>query len=113
MSRRAAAWLAWSIWTLCVVLFATTVLLLFLTPPIASKPTPEALTVLSRVMALSFPTVGAFVASRRPKNSIGWIFCGTGFLTSVRSFAEAYADYALVARPGSLPGVEYMAWIAT
>jgi hypothetical protein len=96
-----------------VVLFATTLLLLFLTPPIASKPTAEAFTVLLRVMALSFPTVGAFVASRRPKNSIGWIFCATGLLTSVRSFAEAYAYYALVARVGSLPGGEYMAWIAS
>jgi hypothetical protein len=112
---RPSAWLAWSIWALCVVLFATTLLLLFLTPPIATKPkpTPEALTVLLRVMALSFPTVGAFVASRRPKNSIGWIFCATGLLTSVRSFAEAYADYALGARAGSLPGGEYMAWIAS
>src|SRR3712207_97833 len=113
LRARRASWLAWSIWALCMVLFATTLLLLFLTPPIASKPTAEALTVLLRVMALSFPTVGAFVASRRPKNSIGWIFCGTGLLTSVRSFAEAYADYALVARAGSLPGGEYMAWIAT
>ena len=110
---RPSAWLAWSIWALCVVLFATTLLLLFLTPPIASKPTAEAFTVLLRVMALSFPTVGAFVASRRPKNSIGWIFCATGLLTGVRSFAEAYADYALVARVCSLPGGEYMAWIAT
>src|SRR3712207_536759 len=113
LRARRASWLAWSIWALCMVLFATTLLLLFLTPPIASKPTAEALTVLLRVMALSFPTVGAFVASRRPKNSIGWIFCGTGLLTGVRSFAEAYADYALVARAGSLPGGEYMAWIAT
>jgi hypothetical protein len=112
MSARAAAWLAWSLWTLCVVLFATAVLLLFLTPPIASKPTAEALTGLW-VMALSFPTVGAFVASRRPKNSIGWIFCGTGLLTGVRFFAEAYADYALFARAGSLPGGEYMLWISS
>src|SRR3712207_2886411 len=113
LRARRASWLAWSIWALCVVLFATTLLLLFLTPPIASKPTAEAFTVLFRVMALSFPTVGAFVASRRPKNSIGWIFCGVGLLTGVRSFAEVYAEYALVARVGSLPGGEYMAWIAS
>ena len=64
-------------------------------------------------MALTFPTVGALVASRRPENPIGWILCGTGFLTSVRSFAEAYADFGLAGRPGLLPGVEYMAWLAS
>jgi hypothetical protein len=71
------------------------------------------LIVLFRLMALTFPTVGALVASRRPENPIGWILCGTGFLTSVRSFAEAYADFGLAGRPGLLPGVEYMAWLAS
>src|SRR3712207_3130125 len=113
LRARRASWLAWSIWALCMVLFATTLLLIFLTPPIASKPTAEAFTVLFRVMALSFPTVGAFVASRRPTNSIGWFFCATGLLTGVRSLAEASAYYGLMAPGGSVPGWEYMAWISS
>ena len=71
MSRRAAAWLAWSMWTLCVALFAFTMVSLLQSPPITTSDTPEApepLIVLFRVMALTFPTVGAFVASRRPGN---------------------------------------------
>jgi hypothetical protein len=71
------------------------------------------LIVLFRLVALTFPTVGAFVASRHPENPIGWILCGTGFLTAVRSFAEAYADFRLAGRPGWLPAVEYMAWLAS
>jgi hypothetical protein len=54
---------------------------------------------------LAFPTVGALVASRRPENPIGWIFCGTGLLYGVQAFASGYADYAL-------PGGELMAWIS-
>jgi hypothetical protein len=63
------------------------------------------------VMELTFPTVGALIASQRPKNPIGWILCGTGLFTGVRSFAEAYADFGLVGRPGVLPAAEYMAWL--
>jgi hypothetical protein len=116
ISRRTATWLAWSMWALCVALFALTMALLFLSPPIStSGPTepPKLLIVLFRLMALSFPTVGALIVSRRPENPIGWILCGTGFLTAVRSFAEAYADFGLAGQPGLLPGVEYMAWISS
>jgi len=116
MSRHTAAWLAWSLWALCVALFALTMVFVFLSPPIhTDEPIrfSDPWIVLFRLMALTFPTVGALVASRRPENPIGWILCGTGFLTSVRSFAEAYADFGLAGRPGLLPGVEYMAWLAS
>jgi hypothetical protein len=54
--------------------------------------------------------VGAVVASRRPRNPIGWFF-----LLSASSFAigEAmvqYAAYGLVIVPGSLPLAHAMAW---
>jgi hypothetical protein len=116
MSHRAAAWLAWFLWALCVALFATTVMFLLDTPPIRSKDefeAPEALTVLLRAMALTYPTVGAFIVWRRPGNPIGWILCGTGLLTGVRAFAVAYAQYGVVGEPDTLPGVEYMVWIAS
>jgi hypothetical protein len=112
-SFRAYAWLAWALWVLCVGLFALSLVLLLLTPPVRNKATPEALIVLLRVMALTFPTVGALIASQRPENPIGWILCGTGLFTGVRFFAEAYADFGLVGRPGLLPAAEYMAWIAS
>jgi hypothetical protein len=119
MSRRAAALLAWSVWALCLVLFIFTVMLLLKTPPIRggdefdTPDTPEALTVLLRAIALTYPTVGAFIASRRPGNPIGWILCGTGLLTGVRAIAEAYTHYGVAGRPESLPGVEYAAWVGS
>jgi hypothetical protein len=61
---------------------------------------------------LAFPTVGALIASRRPENPIGWIFCGTGLLYGVQAFASGYAEYALLEHTGSLPGEELMAWIS-
>ena len=34
------------------------------------------LPVLSAVLSLAYPAVGALIASRLPTNLIGWIFCG-------------------------------------
>ena len=60
---------------------------------------------------------GALVASRRPENAIGWLFCGVGVALGLASFGYAYATYALVTAPGSLPGgdvgrvAEHWVWL--
>jgi hypothetical protein len=113
MSTRATAWLAWSLWLLCVVLICSGLLLYFLASPIQQTETPPALTVLFRVLSLAFPTVGALVAWRRPENPIGWIFCGAGLLSGMQGFASGYADYAQFGYPGSLPGGEFTAWVSS
>ncbi len=59
---------------------------------------------------LAYATVGAIVASRRPGNAVGWILCALGVLLGIVVFAQGYADYTLVVRPGSLPGGEALIW---
>jgi hypothetical protein len=59
---------------------------------------------------LAFPTIGALVVSRRPENPIGWIFCAVS-LVVFGLFAQQYAWYTLLTRPGFLPGGVWMAWI--
>jgi hypothetical protein len=112
MSARATFWLAWCLWLLCVALISFALLFYFLASPTPATDTPPALTAFLRALSLAFPTVGALVASRRPENPIGWIFCGTGLLYGVQAFASGYADYALLGHTGSLPGGELMAWIS-
>src|SRR3712207_1798500 len=54
----------------------------------------------------------ALPISRFPsQNYIGWLFCSIGLLAGVLLFCGEYAYYSLLARPGSLPGGEVMAWI--
>jgi hypothetical protein len=53
---------------------------------------------------LGFAFVGALVASRRPDNPIGWIFCGGAVAFSLSGLGEAYAVYTLFAEPGALLG---------
>ncbi|HEV2124981.1 MAG TPA: hypothetical protein VGW38_19710 [Chloroflexota bacterium] len=114
MSARAAAWLAWSLWTLAMVSIAISVALVVMSWS-ARGAGDEVLTALVGIgitAAISvglaaFATVGALVASRLPHNPIGWIFCFIGL--GLGNLASAYSDYAL-ARPGSLPGGEIAAW---
>jgi hypothetical protein len=58
-------------------------------------------------------TVGAIVASHRPENPVGWLLCLSGVAVSTDTFAAQYATYALLAQPGSLPGGEAVAWVAS
>jgi hypothetical protein len=114
MSRRTAAWLAWSACAVCVVLTALALLLDFLTADVPFRFIPRlgpSFAVLTGVLSLAFPTVGAVIASRLPTNPTGWIFCGLGLLYAVRRFTQAYADYALFEN-FALPGGEYAAWFS-
>jgi hypothetical protein len=58
-----------------------------------------------------YPTVGAVIVARQPRNRIGQLLCAVGLLVGPAFFAQAYAWYALIYRPGSLPGGLAMAWL--
>jgi hypothetical protein len=110
MSRRTAAWLAWSLWALSVVLTALSLFLLALN---LSHPGTHIFDWwLGNATIVIDVTVGAVVASRRPENPVGWLLCLSGVAVSTSSFTSEYAIYALLAQPGSLPAGEAMAWIA-
>jgi signal transduction histidine kinase len=115
-NTRTATRLAWSLWVVCVVLIALALLLQFMTHDVILNWPQErlgpGLAVLTGVLSLTFPTVGALIISRLPANPVGWIFCGVGLLYAVRRFTLAYADYALTEN-FALPSGEYMAWFST
>jgi hypothetical protein len=75
------------------------------------RPAPS-LAVLTALLSLAYPTVGALIASRLPTNPIGWIFCGIGLLYVAQRFTIAYADYALLGN-FALPAGEYGAWFSS
>jgi hypothetical protein len=110
MSMRAAAWLAWS---LCALSLALTVLGLLLLVLCWVRPGVNVFDywVETTAIAVSFSTVGALIASRRPGHPVGWLFCAIGALAGIDHFCGEYATYALLAQRGSLPAGEAVAWI--
>jgi hypothetical protein len=56
----------------------------------------------SWVLFLAFPIVGALIASRRPRNPIGWICLADGLLWMILAVSDRYGVYG-VSEPGSVP----------
>jgi hypothetical protein len=57
-------------------------------------------------------TVGALVASRRPRHPVGWLLLATGLALILSGVVSSYRWYGLVARPGALPAASYLAGLA-
>jgi len=99
--------LAWSIAAvglICIVIYQ---LLDFLNGHLIAPP------VVGSIVALTYGVVGALIASRRPRNPIGWIYLVCLALISFGgsgNVADQYAVYAIVTDPGSLPGPEWIVW---
>jgi hypothetical protein len=67
----------------------------------------------TRVIWGAWPTIGAVIVARQPRNRIGWLCCGVGFLVGPAFFGQDYAWYTLVHQPGSLPGGLAMGWLGS
>ena len=106
-----AFWLAWSLWALTVVLMALMVAFTVLYPSSEDLTSNAVNFAILILFVATFETVGALIASRRPRNPIGWVFCGMGLTLVVAVFFENYAQYALVVEPGALPLGRTAAWV--
>ena len=111
MSSRAAFWLAWSLWALCLALAALSLLLFALN---LSHPGTHVYDFwLTNTTVVIDVTVGSIVASRRPENPVGWLVCLYSLAIGTSYFSSEYAIYALLAQPHSLPAVEVLVWISS
>jgi hypothetical protein len=104
MSRRTVARLAWSLCAGCLVGgFGAVVLQVLNGAGLRSAPLAASL--------LAFAVVGGLVASRQPRNPVGWLLVAVAVGITVRFVGESYAHYALITAPGSLPGGLEAAWV--
>jgi hypothetical protein len=58
---------------------------------------------------LSAATVGALVASRRPRQPVGWLLLGFALSLTASGVITSYVTYGLLARPGALPAAHALA----
>jgi hypothetical protein len=96
MSRRATAWLAWSVCALTLALIVCAIVL-------AIKGSDVELVIFPLCLTLS-AVVGGLVASRRPGNAVGWFFLGSAGCFALTQVATEYATFGL-------PGAQAMGWL--
>src|SRR5829696_4016587 len=111
--NRPTGWLAWSLCALSltsVIVWASFRVLNSPTPTGVYQ-TPLPVEVWGLLVFVLFTTIGALVASRQPKNTVGWILCALGLLFTSSVASGQYAIYALVSSASSLPGGGTAAWL--
>jgi hypothetical protein len=110
--RRWLAGLAWGLWALAMLGLAVVPwldrLMIRAGRPDLAVWVPG--TVVGPVLAvLSAATVGAVVASRRPRHPVGWLLLGFALSLTASGVIFSYVTYGLLARPGALPAVHLVA----
>jgi hypothetical protein len=111
MRTRTARRIAWSLWGLSLALLGGGLLLTWLNRSALNSDTATLYGVLV-LASLGYSTVGALIASRRPDNPIGWIFCvmAVGFAGTM--FSQEYAVRGIATAPHSLPAVDWIGYQA-
>ena len=104
--RRRLAGLAWGLWALTMLGIAVIAWLDSLLRQ-AGRPDLAAFvpgSIVGPLLAvLGAATVGAVLASRRPRHPVGWLLLGFALALTASGVIFSYVTYGLVARPGALP----------
>ena len=114
-NSRAAALLAWSLAGLTLAMFVAIIPLWFLARgadlPSSWRADVSVGALVGGALFLAFPLVGALIASKRPKNAVGWLCLAIGLLWSLSGVLDYYSYYG-AATPGSVPFPVAMASIS-
>jgi hypothetical protein len=113
MHIRGATWLALSLWIISALLAATAsvIIVLGVSGGVSFLQLGAAFNAV--VISVAFSTVGVVVASRRPKNPIGWIMCAGGLGAALGGLTDAYATYSLFGGPDEqMPVAALSAWLS-
>ena len=113
MSDRALRRSAWAAWWFFVAMIAVAVSFSLVDQDAVAN-TPRASEAgLVIVLLTSFPLTGLLILRHQPRNTIGWLLLGIGFVWGIGGLADNYARYGLLVDPGSLPGPEVAATVAS
>ena len=108
MSPKAATRLAWSLWTLTLLEALAAVIFLMLSVRVPTE--VYGYRGLAALIAVTFASVGALVASRRREHPLGWLFLVTGVLIALQSVGQEYGVYAS-SRAVPLRGASVAHWL--
>jgi hypothetical protein len=116
MSARRAAWVACGL----TVAIASSRLGLAIADPESAGPASDArvpgggvpLAVVEWGVLSAFAVIGALVASRQPRNPVGWFLCATPFFLGVGLLAERVYWHLVLANPEQSGSAELVLWLS-
>jgi hypothetical protein len=59
----------------------------------------------------AFAIVGSLLVSRRPRNTIGWLFLSFGLASAAYGICVEVVTYGLITAPGSIPSAPIAGWL--
>lgn len=107
MNRREKGAARLAAWSLCAAVFAMTLCVYALMILSGADLIRSGLPFLGIASAV----VGALVASRQPRNLVGWTFLGSAVFSALRALFGEYAIYGIETSPGA-PFAEAAAWLS-
>ena len=114
MTERTAGRLAWTICGLAVAVMIADQILFFVTPQseLAPRFRQAGADVVDELANLGLPLIGALIASRRPKNPLGWLLIAAGTGIAISNFGYAYTVYATEVEDAVLPAAAVLDWLS-
>jgi signal transduction histidine kinase len=118
MSEKTASRVAWAVGIAAILLTIGQTFFMFIDRHV---PPPEAMSdvvnltwnvanVLNAASNVAAVVIGIVLASRLPRNAIGWLFLLAGLGLGLSGFGAAYGVHVLSVDPGSLPGGHPAIW---
>jgi hypothetical protein len=109
---RTATWLAWGLAAFAVAATLGVLVVLLLGPFGLPFNDPDDSAAIDYLELMLFPLVGAFIASRRPANPVGWMLLAYSVAQPVGDLLAEYARLSMFA-DNSLPGGGLALWVTT
>jgi two-component system NarL family sensor kinase len=110
MSEQTAHRLSWSIAVLSALVVLAGLVISILALIVSDRGVTFSHQFFTPVLTMTYGVVGALVASRHPRNPIGWIFCTIGFLSALNMLSAGYALYSELVMP--MPGEALARWFS-
>lgn len=110
MNERTAQRLSWSIAGLSVLVVVSGLVISLLALIISDRGVTFSHQFFTPPLTITYGVVGALIASRHPRNLIGWIFCTIGFLSAFNMLSAGYALYSELVSP--MPGEALARWFS-
>jgi hypothetical protein len=104
MTDRTLSRLAWSVCALTLLVLAASLILILLgwSAPMPEGATPWRDRIISLIGVVGAPILGGLIASRRPRNSYGWVWLGFGLGLALAHLGSTVFAYARAVESGTL-----------